>query len=101
MIRKLKGYTFKENQIIYTTLSHTSRSGMMRHIKVIIVDKGKAVDISYIVSELLDWKWVGNGAVKVSGCGMDMGFHLVYTFSRVLFKGKKTDAGYCLKHQWL
>jgi hypothetical protein len=37
----------------------------------------------------------GNGLV-VGGCGMDMGFHAVYTLSRILY-----NDGYALKQRWL
>ena len=36
---------------------------------------------------------------KVGGCGMDMGFHLVYTLSSLLYK--KDRGGYELRHEWL
>ena len=41
------------------------------------------------VATLLDRKYK-NDAVVVGGCGMDMGFHLVYTLSYVLFKENNT-----------
>ena len=52
----------------------------------------------------MKYKLVDNGkknqtiikVVGVGGCGMDMGFHLVYTLSRELF-----DDGYYVKHEWL
>ncbi|AFU86493.1 hypothetical protein D869_gp090 [Caulobacter phage CcrRogue] len=51
--------------------------------------------------------------IKVGGCGMDMGFHLVYSLGRTLWpNGTKKphgsrngepdrDGGYALKHSWL
>jgi hypothetical protein len=54
-----------------------------------------------------------NNGVKVAGCGMDMGFHLIYSLSYALFpKGTDaphgtrngvpdSDGGYALKHEWL
>lgn len=50
------------------------------------------------------------GGVRVGGCGMDMGFALVYDLGRTLYpKGVKkgysgspeSDGGYALKHEWL
>jgi hypothetical protein len=39
---------------------------------------------------------------KVGGCGMDMGFHLVYTLSSLLFDRENgKDSGYKLRHEWL
>ena len=53
--------------------------------------------------------------VSVSGYGMDMGFHMVYSLGRTLYPngdGKtvtrrngdtkpETDGGYLLKHEWI
>ena len=43
-------------------------------------------DMSWAVARLLGWSFDRrNDGVKVNGCGMDMGFHLVYSLSYVLF----------------
>ena len=39
-------------------------------------------------------------ALKIGGCGMDMGFHVVSTLSRVLFRDQPR-ADYLLHHRWL
>jgi hypothetical protein len=76
--------TFKPGDTVHTVLRHVSRSGMSRSISVI--DKGHN-DISYLVARALDMRIdQNNGGVKVTGCGMDMGFHLVYNLSYVLNK---------------
>jgi hypothetical protein len=75
--------TFMAGDTVNTVLRHVSRSGMSRSISVLDKDNS---DISYLVARALgntvDQK---NGGVKVGGCGMDMGFHLVYELSYVLF----------------
>ena len=38
----------------------------------------------------------GSGTVKMEGCGMDMGFSLVYELAHCLFRD-----GYALRHEWL
>jgi hypothetical protein len=38
---------------------------------------------------------------KVGGCGMDMGFHLVYTLASVLFPEDRKTGGYKLNHEWI
>ena len=59
--------------------------------------KGIVDNLSAYVAELLDWKYKDNTrSVFVGGCGMDMGFHLVYTLSSVLY-----DDGYAIKQEWL
>jgi hypothetical protein len=50
------------------------------------------------------------GGISIAGCGMDMGFALVYDLGRTLYpKGAKgsalregqKDGGYAFKHEWL
>ena len=91
----------KEGDVVYTQLNHTSQSGMMRHIKVRQIKNNYPLDWSRLVAIALDWKeakdrFGGYNGIKVGGCGMDMGFHLVYTLSSVLY-----NDGYAIKHNWL
>lgn len=105
--RELLKKTLASSQFkVYTILRHVSRSGMTRWISLIVFDKktGELLDISYQAAKILKWSFdINRHAVKVSGCGMDMGFHLVYSLSRELYhqKGKTKDAGYKLKQNWL
>jgi hypothetical protein len=87
--------TLKENikkgDLIYTQLNHISQSGMMRHIQVRQIKNNYPLDWSRLVAVALDWKeaksrFGGYNGIKVGGCGMDMGFHLVYTlFNEFLY----------------
>ena len=84
---------------VYTNLVHVSPSGMTRWIKPLVIVNDRPLNISYHVNHLLDYKPVeknGTQCVRVGGCGMDMGFHLVYTLSSILF-----DDGYKIKHEWI
>lgn len=90
----------KPGDTIYTVVEHVSRSGMMRHIRLITlhVDSHHNAEpwyLSYQAAKALDWPLGGEG-IKVVGSGMDMGFHTVYELSRALF-----DDGYALKQRWL
>lgn len=93
----------KPGDTIYTILRHRSRSGMQRSISVIQIDsEGVPREWDYLAARAMGDKIDNvNGGVKVSGCGMDMGFHLVYNLSRTLFphgfgcvgEGEVTDKG--------
>lgn len=80
----------KPGDTLYTILENVSRSGMTREIRTLILkaDNGKVVDIhpNHAVATVLGYSRSkhGNG-IKIQGCGMDMGFALVYNLSRVLF----------------
>lgn len=100
-------------------LSHISRSGMSRSITVLIPStdhNGKPCiqNITWLVSRAIGWPIdQRHGGVKVSGCGMDMGFHLVHTLGWRLWpdgtpephstrNGKPdTDGGYALRGSWV
>lgn len=91
--------------VIHTINRHTSSSGMTRDISLLYVKGGTIHNITYSASLALGWSLSeksGNRAIRVSGTGMDMGFHTVYTLSSVLFRGSvEGDAGYTLKQEWL
>lgn len=99
----------KPGDTIYCILRHASRSGMTRVIDLVKVgDDGEILRIGYNAAKAVGWPYDRErGGVRVSGCGMDMGFHVVYTLSHVLFFGDQTtaergeDAGYLLTHRWL
>jgi hypothetical protein len=86
--------------------------------------------ISGLAADAMGDSWDDRGGIKVGGCGMDMGFHLVYNLGRTLYpkgvscpgrdlcqsndhvnpgpdrnrygKGvKHRDSGYAFKHVWL
>lgn len=92
---------------VYTILRHVSRSGMMRHISLVIIKDGELVDITWRASKALDWPMSKDHAIKVGGCGMDMGFHLVHSLSYVVHGHGNHDgkgasrSGYTLKQVWL
>lgn len=114
--KELKGMIEKGGRRIYCILNSVSRSGMTRIITPYVIIKNVPCFVGCLIAELLDLKRdLHSGGVKVSGCGMDMGFWLVYEVGSVLYKGgdgktitgrngdkkPETDGGYLLKHIWL
>ncbi len=88
---------FKKGDTLFTQLENISKSGMTRHIKVRQLKNDRPLDWTYLISKALDWKISDKtNGIKVGGCGMDMGFHLIYTLSRKLF-----NDGYAIKQEWL
>lgn len=77
----------KPGDTVYTVVRHVSRSGMMRVIDALILDNGTPRHLNYHIARVLDWsESKDRDGIKVDGCGMDMGFHLVYSLSSVLFR---------------
>ena len=124
-IEKLRGW-IKPGDTIHTILRHVSSSGMSRRISLVANVEGEPLDVSYWAARAMGDR-MKDGAIVIGGCGMDMGFALVYNLSRTLFpngfpccgkhcpsndhsngdrnhrKGHKHngDGGYAIRHRWL
>lgn len=95
-IEKLRE-AIEPNDTLYTQLNHVSKSGMTRHIAVRHIKDDYPYDYTYLIAKALGWVYSDkNHGVKVGGCGMDMGFHLINTLSYTLY-----DDGYAIKQRWL
>lgn len=110
-----------ETQTVFVVQRGVSRSGMTRWLDLYLIPSGEAIvknhekwksqynqtvtrphRITYTVAKALQWTYNENReALVVSGCGMDMHFHTVYTLSCVLFCNKhyNHDKAYYLKHE--
>lgn len=89
--------------VIYTVLRHVSSSGMSRDISLIYIKNGEPYHINYSAAKAAGDRLVsrnGHDAIRVHGCGMDMGFHIVYGLSSVLY-ARQERAGYVLSHRWM
>ena len=105
----------KPGMTVYTILNHRSASGMSRSISLAVGGKkGEIIKLDwYAIKAGLGKMDQSHGGIKVGGCGMDMGFDLVYRLGSKLWpKGTKkphgtrngkpdTDGGYALEHSWL
>jgi len=100
----------KPGKKIWANVDHVSASGMSHVISLYIVHNGEIVNISHRAAIITGWRESKNGGLIVSGCGMDMGFHTVYTLARCMFpngsrvgRGGKPDkdGGYSLDYQRL
>ena len=86
----------KKGDTLYTKIVKVSPSGMSRQITILDIKDDTPSYWSYYVSKILGYKLKDNGAIFVKGCGMDMGFHVVYSLSQTLFNG-----GYAIKQRWI
>jgi hypothetical protein len=105
----------KPGSTVSTSLKNVSRSGMQRQISFYIVDPrdNEIINIDYYISIITDTKLSKSGALSVDGCGMDMGFSVVYNLGSILWpmgtdtphgtrNGAQDSAGgYALKHKWI
>ena len=95
---------FPKGSTVYTILRHVSKSGMQRQISVVCLEHDAARGIhpthpNFAVATVLDRprkRGGGSDAITCNGCGMDMGFDLVYSLACALH-----GDGYALKQEWL
>lgn len=115
-------------ETVYTILRNVSRSGMTRHLDVYVMRDNAPRRITWAVGKACGYAYSDRwDALTVGGCGMDMGFHVVYGLSRTIYpdghdclgeqcpsndhsNGDRDrtprpmahrDGGYCLNHRWL
>ena len=117
----------KPGDTVYCVLRHVSRSGMQREISFFTEGMRR---IDSWVCDALGMRWGKHNGVVTGGCGMDMGFHVVYNLAYVLFPEgfgctgrreypnmcpsndhsngdrnykphKHSDGGYALRHRWI
>lgn len=76
----------KPGQTVHTISRHTSRSGMSRSISLVLMEGGGPMELDYwaarVLGDSIDQR---HGGIRIGGCGMDMGFALVYNLSSRLF----------------
>ena len=97
----------RPGQTIYCTLRSVSASGMQRRISLHTIHKGELIPLDHAASVLTGRTLSDKGGIVCNGCGMDMGFDLVYSLSYSIWpKGTRNgqpdkDGGYALRHSWI
>ena len=77
----------KAGDTVYTILRHCSASGMTRWLDMYVMRDNKPRRITWTAARAVGWTYdTSRDALKVGGCGMDMGFHAVYVLSSYLFR---------------
>jgi hypothetical protein len=103
-IAKLREW-IKPGDRVYTVLRHASTSGMLRAISLLIIHEGRILDVSWLTARACGYsRHEKTGGIVMRGCGMDMGYEVVYTLGRVLNPEgtpERKDGGYSLRHEWL
>jgi hypothetical protein len=80
----------KPGNTVHTILKHVSRSGMTRGIDVYFLKDSEPIWITAYVGKAIDQPqpadyWRKSLGLKIGGCGMDMGFHVVENLSYALY----------------
>ena len=78
-------------------------------------DRGRMLCLDHLAAQLMGYRrdQKHDGGLACGGCGMDLGFHLVYSLGESLWpKGTRTPhgfrngepdtaGGYALRHEWI
>lgn len=92
-LRKL----LKSGTTVYTVLRRVSSTGMTRLIDLYVIAEGDIVRITWSAAKVLELPYCRKReALRVTGCGMDMGWDTVYGLSQILLH----DGG-VLTQRWL
>lgn len=90
--------------IVHTIVTHVSRSGMSRRMRLFMVYAGEICEITTRTARALGWR-TKDGDLIVEGCGMDMGFHAVYSLACALNLPDPANSeggrGYGITQRWL
>lgn len=114
----------KPGDTVRTVLRHVSRSGMSRRIDLYLAKGDELLYLSGWAAQAMGDRVSRAGGIIVGGCGMDMGFHLVYNLGWALWpegfrcagkrcrsndhsnspeskNRKHRDGGYALRQEWI
>lgn len=93
---------------IYVQRHHISPSGMTHALSFYVVTKTGLSCIDDLIHDIAGYSFDSrHGGLRVRGCGMDMGFAVVYNFSGEVYRGSRSKKiaprreGYALKSRWL
>ena len=83
-----------KGSVVVVVIHEVSRSGMSRTMSLYTIKDNELVYLTTAAATVLGWPLNKRDHIRVSGCGMDMGFHTVETLSRVL-----TGESYSFTHK--
>jgi hypothetical protein len=98
---------------LYTVIRSAAKSGMSRTIDVYVIkpqtrNGATTHGLTYLsgyIAKVLDLPRNNDGALKITGCGMDMGYAIVHELSSRMFRNDdgsySHDGAYSLKHEWI
>lgn len=82
---------------LYTCLRSVSSTGMSRTLDLYYVSGDEILRITWSAALVLGWTYDRRTeALRVHGCGLDVGYHTVASLSRILFGDEQA-----LRHRWL
>lgn len=81
---------------VYCVLRSRAKSGMSRRIAFFVLDGQRVQHIGGWLAAILDKKLGDDLDIRVTGCGMDMGYHVVSQLAYALHKDEQA-----LRSEWI
>ena len=101
----------KPGSTVWSLNRHTSASGMTRCFDFYTIQDNELVRLTYLICVACDYKHHPKyGALKTTGCGMDMAFQVIYNLGQAMWPDgtpephgtrngePDTAGGYALRH---
>ena len=86
---------------VYTVIRSVAKSGMSRRIDFYVIKDNQPIFITGWIANYLGYsRKIDKDGIRVDGCGMDMGFSVVYDLSATLY-GDNDRGGYAINQKWL
>lgn len=91
----------EKGDTVYTVLRHVSKSGMTRGIDCYVIKDNRPRWITAYVGKAIgcpqsENDWRKQRGLRIGGCGMDMGFHVVNNLGYAVY-----NDGYAFQHNWI
>ena len=81
-----------ELPVVYGIVKDVSRSGMNRTITFFTIQGNKKINLDWEISRLCDYPKKDSTGIRVSGCGMNMVFSVVYDLASTLWNTEEAKA---------
>ena len=96
-IEDLKKEFLKPDDVVYTVLRHVDDDGMIRHLSAFVIKNNEPLNITWKVAKAIKASYdQKHQSLIAEGCGLDVGFDVVYNLGLALFQKPRL-----LKHRWL
>jgi len=76
---------------VWARVNKVASSGMSRHISFYVVHDNAIREVSHLVATVTENRYCEDSGVQVTGCGMDMRFHLMDSVMRACHGASAND----------
>jgi hypothetical protein len=87
----------RKGTTVYTVLRHVNASGTRRFIDLYVMKQNEPIRLTWSAAVMLEWTYSRDReALRVNGCGTDVGFEAVYVLADIVLGDSNA-----LSQRWL